>query len=178
MIKNLTATLFGILLLTLQSSVAFPDLLGMGGPDLFVCLVAYLGLRRDLVAGAIPLVIVGFLADTYAATPAGLHLGTAVIVFLLLQLLQMRLVIRGLGAGVVIVVLSSLAAAIVFWLLATIFVPSFSGGVALLRFAFPKALLTAPFAIVVLWVMSWLDGIDPWSRRPSRNGLQFDLLPR
>lgn len=168
MLPNVSAIALGLLLLTLQSSPICPDFGGMGSPDLYLCLVVYLGVNREIAQGAIPLVVVSFLADIHAASPIGLHMVSSTILFLLLQLLRVRLVLRGIGSGVVLVVFASAISSLLVWFFTSIFVASFDGGVSLLRFAFPRALLTALFAVPILWLMHRLDswGVPGKKRAP------------
>lgn len=171
MLPNFTAISLGVLLLTLQSSSVFPDIAGMGGPDLYICLVAHLGLKREIAKGAVPLIVVGLLADIYAAAPTGLNMVTSAIIFLLLQLSRVRLAVLGLGSSVVFAVLASAVSSLLLWMLASIFVSSFDGSAALLRFAIPRALLTAPFAVPILWLM---DRCDRWGQ-PGKSHLSQHL---
>ncbi len=170
MLVGVLTMVVGLLLLSVQSSHVLALPVTLAGPDLFLCLVVHLGLSRDMQEATIPLVLLGYLADVYAASPAGIHLVSSVIVFLLLQLIRSRLAVRGVAVGAFFAGIATLAAALLVWALASVFLRDFVAGPGVLRFALLRALLTIPFAVPVLWLMERIEALGPATNR-QRGGL-------
>lgn len=163
MFTFLSATLVGLGLLTIQSSNVLPMGHGTGGPDLLVCLVVHLALNREMGEAVLPLLLLGYLADVFAASPAGTHLASLVVVFLLLQLLRSRLSLHGLAVSTMLSGVAALVTSVILWVLASIFIADFQSNPALLRFALVRGVLTIPFALPLLWLLQRIESLDPAS---------------
>ena len=161
----------GLLLLTLQSCHPFSWGFDIGGPDLHICLVVHLGLNRDMAEASIALVLLGYLADIFSGSTSGIHLVTSVLIFLVLQLIQARLALKGVWICTFFAVAAALVASVLVWVLASVFLPEYSASTVLLRFAVQRALLTAPFAMPILLLMDHLDRLGRYGR--SRSTLQI-----
>ena len=163
MFTFVSSTLVGLLLLTIESSNVLPLGLGSGGPDLLACLVVHLGLNRELGEAVLPLLLLGYLADVFAASPAGTHLASLVVVFLLLQLLRSRLSLHGLAVSTMLSGVAALTTSVLLWVLASIFISDFQSNPALLRFAVVRGVLTIPFAVPLLRLLLRIERLDPAS---------------
>lgn len=131
-------------------------------PDFALIAVVYVGLSTPFARGMGTVLGIGLLRDAFTtATPVGLYMEIAVIIFLICQRLSRRLVVRGPIGSMVVVFGFSIFAAVVEIVLSLVFIRTFmhgeSGAGPILVAMVPQAIITAPFAAVLFWVFDRLD---------------------
>jgi rod shape-determining protein MreD len=94
----LAYSLVGLVLFYLQNLVLFPHV----HLRLLALLLFYVSLRPSLSLALGLSLVLGFLQDSYAATPFGLHLGAALVLVAVARLAQRRLHLRHLGSQVLV----------------------------------------------------------------------------
>lgn len=122
--STLVPLLFGLAALLLQQFLAEAIALDVWTPDLLTVVLLWIGIARGPVAGAaITVAITGLLADGFAASPAGLHMLHALMLYYLAALLGSRVRFHGLAGRLMLGVLGGLASVGILAGLARVFMP-------------------------------------------------------
>jgi rod shape-determining protein MreD len=90
-------SLVGLILFYVQNLVLFPYV----HLRLLALLVFYVGLRPSLSLALALSLVLGFLQDSYATTPLGLHLGASLVLVATARFFRRRLLLQQLGFQVV-----------------------------------------------------------------------------
>ncbi|MEZ4266309.1 MAG: rod shape-determining protein MreD [Myxococcota bacterium] len=161
--RDLAIFLIAFLMLAFESPLLHQANLAPYAPDTALLVVLYVGLTSRFERGLFLALALGLLKDGFVmASPVGLYMVIMVIAFMATYRLSQRLALRGAFGVMVLAVVASLGASLVELFLSLIFDRSFgdsSRGPALVLGAMlPEALVTAPFAPAIFWVMDRLDG--------------------
>ncbi len=162
--RGLAFLLLAFLLLALESPLLHSAGAVRYAPDLALVMIVYIGLSSAPGEGMMTVLGVGLLRDAFTTgTPIGLFMEIGVIVFLICQRLARRLVVRGPFGSMLVVGVFSLVSAILEILLSLLFVRTFTQGTsgpgAILIAMIPQALVTAPFAALLFWLLDRVDGL-------------------
>lgn len=162
--RNLAVVLLGFFLLALLSPLLYEVGVARYVPDLILCMTIYLGLTSTFGRGLGVALLLGLFKDGFAAgSPVGMYMEIGVIAFLVSFRLSRRLVLRGPVGAMVVSFVFSLGASIVELVLSLVFVRDFGDGESgpglILVSMVPQALMTAPFGIIIFWLMDRLDAL-------------------
>jgi rod shape-determining protein MreD len=167
--RGFALLLLSFLLLAFESPLLHQMTVSRYAPDVALIAVVYVGLSTPFVRGMGTVLGIGLLRDAFTtATPIGLYMEIAVIVFLICQRLSRRLAVRGPVGAMFVVFGFSLLAALIEIVLSVIFVRTFTQGQSgpgpILVAMVPQALITAPFAAVLFWVFDRIDRLTTRSQ--------------
>ncbi len=169
--RSLAVLLIVYLLLGLESPLLHQLRVALLAPDVALVAVVWLGLNFPPVAGVITAMAVGFLKDAFVPTvPVGMHAEIFVIVFQLSRLMAGRVLVRGVITLMVTAALVSALASGLYLLLTLLFDRSFTAYALVARLMLPHALVTAPFAPFVFFL---LDRVDRAFRRRGSGDMLF-----
>jgi len=162
--RYLAIVLLGFLLLAILSPLLHQANVAQYVPDVILIMTIYIGLSSTFGRGLLVVVLLGLLKDGFAAgTPVGMYTEIGVLAFLIAFRLSRRLVLRGPVGAMLVSFTFSLGASVVELILSLVFVRDFghgsSGPGLILASMIPQALVTAPFGIVVFWLMDRLDAL-------------------
>ncbi len=160
--RGVSLVLLVFLLLAFESPLLHQLGAARYAPDFALVAVVYVGLTSTFSAGIATVLAIGLLRDAFTtATPIGLYMEIAVLVFIICQRLARRLVVRGPVGAMVVLFGFSIVASLLEILLSLIFVRTFvdgAGGPGVILVAMlPQALVTAPFAAVLFWLFDRVD---------------------
>lgn len=172
--NTLSQALSVILLVFLMLAVESPLLqevhLSSFAPDLALVAVLWVALHLSLVAGVLTALVIGFLKDGFVmAVPLGMNMEISVVVLLLARYLASKVPVRGVVSLVVTTVFLTMVGALMFVLLSLLFDKHFVAYRVVFRLMVPVALVTAPFAPVVFYLLDRLDGL--FARARQRDSL-------
>jgi rod shape-determining protein MreD len=157
-------------LLGFESALLLQLGLSFHAPDLTAVAVVYLALRVGFFEGLLTVMLLGLLQDGFSmGAPVGIHVEAFVLLFLLARRLGARILVSSPIATMVVGFLASAIAQAGVLLLTAVFdrtYGEFSQGVA---GVIPNALVTAPFAPLVFWILAWAGGLVS----PRRTGDMF-----
>lgn len=162
--RSAAIILVGFLLLALESPLLYDAGMAQYVPDLVLVMTVYLGLTSSFGRGLGIALVLGLLKDGFASgTPVGMYAEIGAIAFLVSFRLSRRLVLRGPVGAMLVSLVFSIGASIVELVLSLVFVRSFgqgsSGPGLVLASMLPQALVTAPFGVVVFWLLDRLDAL-------------------
>jgi len=168
---TILAHLFAMyVLLGLESALLLQMGLSFHAPDLAAVAVIYLALRIGFFEGLVTVMLLGLLQDAFSmGAPIGIHVEAFVLLFLLARRIGGRIVVNSPVAIMVVGFLASTVAQGAVLLLTVVFDQSYSEFAQGAAGVIPNALVTAPFAPVVFWVLAWAGGIVS----PRRTGDMF-----
>ncbi|MCA9514848.1 MAG: rod shape-determining protein MreD [Myxococcales bacterium] len=162
--RNLAVVLLGFFLLALLSPLLYELGVARYVPDLVLCMTIYLGLTSSFGRGLGVALLLGLLKDGFSlGSPVGMYMEIGAIAYLVSFRLSRRLVLRGPVGAMLVSFVFSLGASIVELVLSLVFVRDFGDGESgpglILVSMIPQALMTAPFGIIVFWLMDRLDAL-------------------
>ncbi|MFT7578538.1 MAG: rod shape-determining protein MreD [Myxococcota bacterium] len=162
--RHIAVTLLGFFLLALESPFLHQAGAAQYVPDLILIMTIYVGLTSSFGRGLAVALILGLLKDGFASgTPVGMYMEVCALAFVVSYRLSRRLVLRGPFGAMLVSFVFSLGASVVELLLSLIFVRSFGVGTSgpglIFASMVPQALFTAPFGVVVFWLMDRLDAL-------------------
>jgi rod shape-determining protein MreD len=138
-------------------------------PDLALISVVWVAFNMNSVSGALTCFVLGAMKDGFVmGAPIGMHMEIFVVEFYLLRLVSGRIPIRGLLTSMLATGMAELLAVLLFGFLSVIFDPTFQHYSMLWRLMVPVALVTAPFAPLVFYL---LDRVDRVFRQSGRDSL-------
>lgn len=160
--RGFSLVLLVFLLLAFESPLLHQLGAARYAPDFALVAVVYVGLTSTFSSGIATVLAIGLLRDAFTtATPIGLYMEIAVLIFIVCQRLARRLVVRGPVGAMVVLFGFSIVSSLLEILLSLIFVRTFvdgaSGPGAILVAMVPQALVTAPFAAVLFWIFDRVD---------------------
>jgi len=140
-------------------------------PDLALTAAVWVALNMPPVAGPITVCLLGYLKDGFVmGAPIGMHMEIFVVIYYVIRFFAARLLVRGLFTLMLTTVVASLIATSLFALLSLLFDGTFADFGMVFRLMVPVALVTAPFAPVVFYV---LDRVDTVFVRRGRDNVFF-----
>ena len=154
----------------LESALLLQLGLSFHAPDLTAVAVVYLALRVGFHEGLFTVMLLGLLQDGFSmGAPVGMHVEAFVLLFLLARRLGARIVVNSPVAVMVVGFLASVLSQGAILLLTAVFDRSYAEFTQGAAGVIPNALITAPFAPVVFWVLTWAGGVVS----PRRTGDMF-----
>ncbi|MFT7625372.1 MAG: rod shape-determining protein MreD [Myxococcota bacterium] len=167
--RALAVLMVGYLILALESPMLQQLQLSFFAPDLGLIVVVWVALNMNFTSGVMTCFVLGYLKDGFVmGAPIGMHMEIFVVVFVVLRLLAGKLQMRGLLTLLVTTALATVLACMLFALLSLLFDGTFTDYGLVVRLAIPVALVTAPFAPVVFFV---LDRVDATFVRRGKDSL-------
>lgn len=162
--RTLAFILVGFLLLAFESPLLQDAGSAQYVPDLALVMTIFVGLTSTYGRGLAIALALGLLKDGFAGgSPVGMYTEINALAFFVAFRLSRRLVLRGPIGAMLVSFVFSLGASIVELILSLVFVRSFglgsSGPGLIFASMVPQALLTAPFGIVIFWLLDRLDGL-------------------
>lgn len=162
------ATVFA--LLAIESPLLQQFHQSLFAPDIALVAVLWLALHFPLVPGVLTALVIGFLKDGFVmAVPVGMYTEIMVVVFLVSRFFASKVPVRGLSSLLVASILLAVFSALLFALLSLLFDPRFESYRLIFRLMVPVALVTAPFAPAVFFILDRLDGL--FARANRRDSL-------
>ncbi len=162
--RALAIILAGFFLLALESPLLHELNVQQYAPDIVLVMAIYIGLTSSFGVGLLLAVTLGLLKDGFAfGTPIGMYAEITVVATMVAYRLSRRLVVRGPVGAMLVSLVFSIGASLLELVLSLVFVRNFGsngGGAGLiLGSMIPQALVTAPFGIVVFWLLDRLDAL-------------------
>ncbi len=135
-------------------------------PDLALVPVLWLALHVPPATGMVASLVIGLIKDGFVmGVPVGMYAEISVVTFLVARFLTSKVPIRGLSSLMITTMLLSVLASMLLALLSLLFDPAFQGHGTVLRLAGPVALVSAPFAPLVFFVLDRTDSLFARSRQ-------------
>jgi rod shape-determining protein MreD len=148
------------LMLAIESPMLQHLHLAYFAPDLALIAVVWIAIRMSVEGGALLCFALGYLKDGFVmAVPIGMHMEIFVLLFFVVRYFSSKLLVRGLLTLILTVAVTSLLASGLFAVLSLLFDPTFTDYRLVMRLAGPVALVTAPFAPVVFFLLDRVDGL-------------------
>ena len=164
--RALGVTIVGYLLMAVESPLLQHLHLSYFAPDLALLAAIWAALHLPFVSGILTCLALGYLKDGFVmATPVGMHMEIFAVLFLVVRSITAHLVLRSTAALVVLSAIASVLASLLFALLSLLFDTHFHAFGLVLRMMLPLALVTAPFAPGIFFL---LDRTDRLFHRRSR----------
>ncbi len=158
--RGLAVFMLTYLMLSIESPLLVDLHLSYFAPDLAVIVVVWVALHMNTVSGSITCFLLGFLKDGFVmGVPVGMHMEIFVIIFFLVRYFAGKVLVRGLPTLMITVFVISLLASCLFALLSLLFDRNFTDYGLVFRLLVPVALVTAPFAPGVFYVLDRADGV-------------------
>lgn len=162
--RSAAILLVGFLMLALESPLLHQANVAQYVPDLVLIMTVYIGLTSTFGRGLALALALGLLKDGFAlGTPIGMYTEISAIAFIVAYRLSRQLVLRGPVGAMLVSLVFSVGASLVELILSLVFVRSFGDGSSgpglILASLVPQALVTAPFGVVVFWLLDRLDGL-------------------
>lgn len=160
--------LLAYLLLGLESPLLHQLNLSLYAPDLALVIVLYVALTMQGLTGATTAFLVGLLKDGFAmGSPVGMFTEISVLVYFTFRFMAHKVTLRGAGAQMIVTFLATLLGGGLFLLLTAVFDRAFDSYRSIVSMIVPQALITAPFAPVVFFLCSRVDGLFARRKRES-----------
>lgn len=157
--RGLAVLVLSFVMLAIESPLLVDLQLSFFAPDLALIVVVWVALHMNTVSGAITCFLLGYMKDGFVmGVPVGMHMEIFVIVFFLVRYFAGKVLVRGLATLMITVAVVSLLATALFALLSLLFDRNFTDYRLVLRLLVPVALVTAPFAPAVFYVLDRVDG--------------------
>jgi len=148
------------LMLAIESPLLQNLHLAFFAPDLALIAVVWIALHMSFEGGALLCFALGYLKDGFVmAVPIGMHMEIFVLLFMLVRYFSGKLLVRGLPTLILTVGVTSVLASGLFAVLSLLFDPTFTDYQLVMRLTLPVALVTAPFAPVVFFLLDRIDGL-------------------
>ena len=158
--RSLAVILIAYLLLGLESPLLHQLHISLLAPDVTLVIAVWLGLHFPPVAGCLTSLAIGFLKDGFVSTvPVGMHAEIFVTVFFFARLMAGRVLVRGVVTLMLTAALASMAATLLYVLFSLLFDRAFSAYAMVFRLLLPSALVTAPFAPIVFFLLDRVDRV-------------------
>ena len=168
--QGLAIVIVVFLMLSIEAPLLQHIHLSSFAPDLALIAVLWVGLHMSLIAGVLTASAIGFLKDGFIMTvPIGMNMEILVVILLVSRFFASKLPVRGLATLVVTTVFLTVVSALLFVLLSLLFDKHFEAYRVVFRLMVPVALVTAPFAPVVFFLLDRLDGL--FARAKQRDSL-------
>lgn len=156
-------------ILALESPLLQHLRLSFFAPDLPVIAVVWVAVNMNFASGAITCFFLGYLTDGFVmGAPIGMHMEIFVLVFMMIRYFAAKLRVRGVFTLIITTGMAAALACLLFAVLSLLFDPTFTDYGLVLRLTLPVALVTAPFAPAVFFV---LDRVDRLFVRRSSDSL-------
>ncbi|HIA03649.1 MAG TPA: rod shape-determining protein MreD [Myxococcales bacterium] len=161
----------GFLLMALESPLLQELRLAFFAPDFILIVAVWVALHMTTVPGLITCFCLGFLKDGFVmAAPIGMHMEIFVIVYYVVRFVAARVQVRGMWTLMVTTFIASVMASGLFALLSLLFDVGFNDFGLVARLTIPVALITAPFATIIFYL---LDRVDAMFTRKGRDSLFY-----
>ena len=158
--RALAVVMLCYLMLAVESPLLVHLQLSFFAPDLALIAVVWVALQMNTTSGVLTCFVLGFLKDGFVmGAPVGMHMEIFVIAFFVVRFFAGKLLVRGIATLIVTVALVSVLATGLFALLSLLFDPTFTDYGLVLRLVLPVALVTAPFAPIVFFLLDRVDGL-------------------
>jgi rod shape-determining protein MreD len=171
--RGLMHLIIGFIVMALLSTLLQQMYVSNFAPDLALLVALWIALNVDIIPGAITCALLGFLKDGFTPVPVGMHMEIFVLIFFVGRFLVGRVRVKGMGTLVIASMLASLLASLLFALLSLIFDPTYKDFInfdLIFRLMGPQALVTAPFAPFIFFLLNW---VDRWVRPKGSDSLFF-----
>lgn len=158
--RSLAVTIVVYLMLALESPLLHTLQLSFFAPDLALIAVIWAALHMPTAAALATCFMAGFLKDGFVmGAPIGMHMEIFVVAFFVMRFFAGRLLVRGLPTLMVTTAILSIISTLLFTLLTVIFDRGFTNYGMLMRLMVPVALVTAPFAPLVFFLLDRVDSL-------------------
>jgi rod shape-determining protein MreD len=169
--RSIAIIVAGFLLMALESPLLQELRLSFFAPDLALIVAVWIALNMNTVPGIITCFALGFFKDGFVmGVPVGMHMEIFVIIFYVVRFVSARVQVRGMWTLMATTFIASLMASGLFALLSLLFDVAFNDFGLVARLTIPVALITAPFAPVVFYL---LTSVDKMFIRKGRDSLFF-----
>jgi len=148
------------IVLALESPLLQELHLSFFAPDLALIAVVWIALHMNPVPGILTCFFLGYLKDGFVmGAPVGMHMEIFVAVYYVVRFLAARMRVRGMVTLIVTTFVASMMASSLFALLSLLFDSTFTDFGLIFRFMIPVALVTAPFAPVMFYILDKVDNV-------------------
>lgn len=161
--RTILIVFLGFAMLALESPLLYQLRLNLYAPDLALCVVVYLAMTRPLLYGALGAFVLGFFKDGFAGSPMGMYMQILTTVFYLTHYAVERVTIRTWLQVMLLTFCASAVSSTVFFLLSVVFDRNFGDTQLVLKMLIPHALVTAPFAPIVFYILQRFDKLPATS---------------
>ena len=156
--RGLAVLMVSYLLLAIESPLLQELRQSYFAPDLALLVVVWVGLNMNATSGALTCFFLGFLKDGFVmGCPVGMHMEIFVIVFFLTRIFVGKVQLKNTWILIFACFVASLLASLLFALLLLLFDPHFTAYELVFRLMLPVALVTAPFAPAIFYVLERID---------------------
>ncbi len=137
-------------------------------PDLALIAVVWIALNMNFTSGVTTCFFLGYLKDGFVmGAPIGMHMEIFVMVFFMVRFFAGKLRVRGSVTLMFTVGMATIIACLLFALLSLLFDPTFTDYGMVIRLILPLALVTAPFAPLIFFLLDRVDAVFHTKGRDS-----------
>ncbi len=167
--RSVAIVVAAFLLLVLQSTFAHLVPLDYLVPNAALVVILYMGLHDyNASQGALIAFAIGYLLDSFAGSPMGLHTFVAVAIFLFSRFAALRLFMQGWIFEIAITFVLALVASALVLVIRALFDKDFGSLLIHIKIVMSRAVATAVLAPPVFRLVSWIERITARRKAESR----------
>ncbi|MCA9521206.1 MAG: rod shape-determining protein MreD [Myxococcales bacterium] len=155
--RTVLVVFLGFVMLALESPLLYQLRLNFYAPDLALCVIVYLAMTRPLLYGALGAFLLGFFKDGFAGSPMGMYMQILTTAYYLTHYAVERVTIRTWLQLMLLTFCASAVSSTLFFLLSVVFDRNFAHSQLVFKMLIPHALVTAPFAPIVFYLLQRFD---------------------